>query len=72
MTKNQIDMFEYVDRATPYSGACPPADPTGLAELNEAFANAGNSVLYGQATAEEAAATFRAEANEILERNNAK
>lgn len=72
MTQTQIEMFEYVDKATPYAGECPAADPIGIAEVNETFVNAGNSVLYGQATPEEAAATFREQATEILERNNAK
>jgi pectin-derived oligosaccharide transport system substrate-binding protein len=71
MTDQQKDMFEYVDRAAKVAGATPAADPGGISEINEAFANAGNSVMYGQATAEEAAATFRAKATEILERNNA-
>lgn len=47
------------------------ADPSGIAEVNEAFASAGNSVLYGQLTSKEAAKQFREKANAILERNNA-
>ena len=42
----------------------------GISEINEAFNNAGNTVFYGQATAEEAAAAFRADVQEILARNN--
>ncbi len=70
MTQTQTDMFEYVDKVTAIAGECPQADPAGIAEINEAFNNAGNSVMYGQATSEEAAKTFREKATEILERNN--
>jgi multiple sugar transport system substrate-binding protein len=71
MTEQQIDMFEYVSKAAKVAGSTPAADPSGISEVNEAFSNAGNSVLYGQVTAEEGAATFRKQATEILERNNA-
>lgn len=70
MTQTQTVMFEYVDKVTAIAGECPQADPAGIAEINEAFNNAGNSVMYGQATSEEAAKTFREKATEILERNN--
>lgn len=71
LNEQQMDMFNYVDKATMVAGATPAPDPSGIAEIKESFANAGNSVLYGQVTAKEAAATFRTEAKEILERNNA-
>ncbi|MDO4297816.1 MAG: extracellular solute-binding protein [Lachnospiraceae bacterium] len=72
MSPQQVDMFEYVDLAAEFCGDTPAPEPSGIAEVNEAFSNAGNSVFYGQATAEEAAASFREEANLILERNNRK
>ena len=68
--QTMIDMFDYVDKVTEIAGECPAADPGGIAEINKAFNDAGNSVMYGQATAEEAAASFREQANDILERNN--
>ena len=68
--QTMIDMFDYVDKVTEIAGECPAADPGGIAEINKAFNDAGNSVMYGQATAEEAAASFRTQANDILERNN--
>lgn len=70
LNPQQQDMFDYVDKAAAVAGETPAPDPSGIAEVNEAFANAGNSVFYGQVTAEEAAKTFREEANAILERNN--
>lgn len=70
MSTTQTEMFEYVDKVTEIAGKCPSADPGGIAEINKAFNDAGNSVQYGQATAEEAAKTFRKQATEILERNN--
>lgn len=70
LNDQQIEMFEYVDKAAEIAGETPAPDPTGIAEVNEAFAKAGNSVFYGQATAKEAAVAFRAEADAILERNN--
>lgn len=70
MTATQTEMFEYIDKVTAIAGDCPSADPGGVAEINKAFNDAGNSVQYGQATADEAAKTFREQATEILERNN--
>lgn len=70
LNDQQIEMFEYVDKAAEVAGETPAPDPTGTAEVNEAFARAGSSVFYGQASAEEAAAAFRSDANAILERNN--
>ena len=71
LTDQQKEAFDYTDKITAVVGETPAADPSGIAEVNEAFASAGNSVLYGQLTPEEAAEQFRAKANEILERNNA-
>ena len=72
LTDQQIEMFEYTDKVVEIAGECPPAEPNGIAELIEAFSKAGTSVMYDEATAEEAAATFRKQATEILERNNGK
>lgn len=70
LSTTQEEMFDYVDEATALCGETPAPDPVGISEVNDAFANAANTVFYGQATAEEAAASFRETANEILERNN--
>ncbi len=72
MNDQQIEMFEYVDKALELSGDTPAPDPSGISEVNAAFDKAGTSVFYGQATAEEAAKAFRKEANAILERKNKK
>lgn len=70
LNDQQIEMFEYIDKAAEIAGETPAPDPTGIAEVNEAFSKAGNSVFYGQASPEEAAKSFRSEAEAILERNN--
>ncbi|MDU5109909.1 MAG: sugar ABC transporter substrate-binding protein [Clostridium sp.] len=70
MNQQQVEMFQYVDKATELCGNTPAPDPAGISEINKAFDMAANSVFYGQATAEDAAKTFREEANAILERNN--
>lgn len=70
LNSQQVEMFEYVDTASELAGETPAPDPQGISEVNEAFAKAGNSVFYGQSSAEDAAKTFRKEANAILERNN--
>ncbi|MDO5337326.1 MAG: extracellular solute-binding protein [Eubacteriales bacterium] len=70
LNQQQKDMFELMTEATDYCGETPAPDPVGIAEVNEALKNIGNSVFYGQVTPEEGAAQFREEANEILERNN--
>ena len=72
MTPQQIDMFDYVTIASAVAGGTPAPDPSGISEINQAFKDAANSVFYGLVSAEEAAATFREEANEILVRNNSK
>lgn len=66
----QIAMFNGVDEAAALCGETPAPDPVGMSEVNEAFSNAANSVYYGQATAADAAAAFRQDADAILERNN--
>lgn len=70
MGEQQIAMFEGVDAAAALCGETPAPDPAGISEVNEAFKKAANSVYYGQASAEEAAAAFREEADAILSRNN--
>lgn len=70
MSEQQKDMFAYVDTAVSLCGPNLPPDPAGISEVNTAFRDAAYSVFYGQASAEEAAATFREEANAILESNN--
>lgn len=71
LSEQQKEAFEYTDKVSAVVGETPAADPSGIAEVNEAFASAGNSVLYGQLTSKEAAKQFREKANAILERNNA-
>lgn len=68
--EQQIAMFEGVEAAAALCGETPAPDPAGISEVNEAFKKAANSVYYGQASAEDAAAAFREEANAILARNN--
>lgn len=70
MGEQQIAMFEGVDAAAALCGETPAPDPAGISEVNEAFKKAANSVYYGQASAEDAAAAFREEADAILARNN--
>ncbi len=72
LTTQQKDAFDYTDKIADMVGETPAPDPSGIAEVNEAFATAGNSVLYGQLSPEDAAAQFREKATEILKRNNAK
>ena len=70
MTEQQKEMFAYVDEAEKLCGETPAPDPVGMSEINEALKNAAYKAFYGQSTPEEAAASFREEANAILERNN--
>jgi len=70
MTKQQQQMFSYVDEAVPLCSDTPAPDPVGIAEVNQAFKDAAYQAFYGMSSCEEAAATFRQQANEILERNN--
>ncbi len=70
MSQQQQDMFAYVDLATALCSETPNPDPIGMSEVNEAFKNAAYRAFYGQITAEDAAAQFRQEADEILQRNN--
>ena len=70
LSPKQIEMFDYADQAIAICGETPAPDPAGISEVNEAFHTAVYSVLYGQASVEQAAADFRTKANEILSRNN--
>ena len=70
LSEAQKAMFQYTSDAAAISGPALPPDPQGIAEINEAYAEAINNVLYGLKTSAEAAADFRTAANEILERNN--
>lgn len=70
LSAQQQGMFEYVDTAAAYCGETPAPDPVGMSEINTAFKDAAYSTFYGQVTAEEAAANFRVQAEEILARNN--
>ncbi len=71
LTTQQQEMFDYTDKVAEVAGETPAPDPSGIAEINAVFSTVGNSVLYGQMSADEAAAQFREQATEILERNNA-
>lgn len=70
LNEQQQQMFSYVDEATALCGDTPAPDPVGISEVNQAFKDAAYSVFYGQASADEAAAAFREEANSILSSNN--
>lgn len=70
LNDQQKAMFEAVNEDQAMCGATPAPDPAGISEVNEAFKNTAYEVFYGQTTPEEAAAKFRAQADEILTRNN--
>lgn len=70
LTPQQQDMFQYIDDAKPMTSETPAPDPVGMAEVNKVFKDTANAVFYDQQTSMEAAASFRKQANEILERNN--
>lgn len=70
LNDQQKAMFEFVDMAATLSGETPAPDPIGMSEINETFKNVANSIFYDQITADEAAAKFRSEAENILSRNN--
>ncbi len=72
MTKQQEQMFNYVDEATKLCGETPAPDPEGIAEVNKAFKDTAYQAFYGMTSCEDAAASFRQQANEILHRNNSK
>lgn len=70
MAPQQQNMFAYVDLASSMAGATPAPDPTGMSEINKAFADACNAAFYEQMSPEDAAASFHKKADEILARNN--
>lgn len=69
LTTQQQEMFDYTDKVAEIAGETPAPDPSGISEINAAFANVGNSVLYGKMTADEAAAEFRKQVKSILANN---
>lgn len=70
LSPQQTEMFEYIDNGAEIAGETPAPDPTGMAEINKVLKDTANSVFYGQQSAEEAAADFRKQADDILARNN--
>lgn len=70
LTVKQAEMFAFVDEAVKVCTDAPAPDPAGVAEISEIYQSEIYNVLYGNCTAEEAAANFRKMANELLERNN--
>ena len=70
MTQKQVEMFDFVNVAVAYCAEVPAPDPAGISEVTTAFQDAVYNVLYGRKTAEEAAADFRKNANDILARSN--
>lgn len=70
LSEQQKQMFEYMKKAEKNCGSTPGPEPGGIAEVTEAFNNAGNNVFYGKVSAAEAAEVFFREANRILKKNN--
>ena len=70
MSQPQKESFQYVDEATKLVGETPPPEPAGISEIMKAYKDIANSVFYGKAAPEEAAASFRKQANEILARSS--
>ena len=66
----QIQMFDYVTTAADYCSDTPNPDPAGISEINTAFKDIAYSVFYGQVSAADGAAEFRAQADSILAANN--
>ena len=62
--------FDYVSNAATYCGSVPAPDPQGISEINTLLVDTINKVLYGQLSPQDAATTFRSQANAILVRNN--
>lgn len=61
-------MFDYMDEVAKYSREVPYEAP-GAGTVMQAFDRAYEALAYGQMTPEQAAQSFREEANEILSRN---
>lgn len=70
MDQKQKEMFEYAEAVKEFTGEAPAPDPMGIAEVGKSLQDCAYSAFYGQISTEEAAETFRKEANEILARNN--
>lgn len=69
LTPQQKTMFEYADLAVKNSSTPDAPQPAGASEVWKVMTDSVNTVLYNKATAEKAAADFRAKANDILARN---
>jgi multiple sugar transport system substrate-binding protein len=70
LNKQQQDMFDYIDLITAHSTQAPPPDPQGISEVNKLLIDTIDQVLYGRLSPDEAAKSFRSEADAILARNN--
>lgn len=69
--KEQVEMFDYLDRVVADSSPIPPADPVGHADIrnNVFYPQVVDPVLFGQITPEEGVQILRDEATTILAGN---
>jgi len=70
LTEAQQQVMDYVTWAEQNSSPADPVDPVGSAEIIDKLRLLWEQMEYEQITIEEAAKTFRIEANEILARNS--
>ena len=68
LSQVQQEMFQFTDRAAELAGDTPPPEPSGMEQINDAFAQTANACFYGAMTAEEAAAEFRRTVNGYLQK----
>lgn len=66
LSEQEVEMFQYIEKAEKISGALPAPEPTGISEINEEFNRVGTAVFYEQMTAEDGAKEFRAAVERIL------
>lgn len=70
LTEQQQVMFEYMDKAAPLTTPLDAPEPSGHAEIVNVFTDITKLVLYEKTSPEEAAASFRTKASEILARSS--
>lgn len=69
LTPNEVKLFDYVSWAEQNSSQMDPPNPVGSIEVEKLLKDTAEKILYKRATVEDAAASFRKDANAILAKN---
>jgi len=68
LSEEELDIVNYVEKATKLTEEMYPPDPTGSSQVMEVLKDISDEIMYKKITPEEGAKKFRDQANEILQK----